>query len=75
MRDSDTFRAILEEGEAQGRAKHARQDILRLAEKRFGPADKAALDQLHHTTDLERMERIQDRILEAKDWQDLLDTP
>jgi hypothetical protein len=75
MRDSDTYMAILEEGEEKGREKQAREDILRLAQKLLGPANEPMLGRLQSTTDLERLKRIHDRILEAKDWQDLLDTP
>jgi hypothetical protein len=31
--------------------------------------------QLEGITDLERIKRILDRLLDAADWQDLLDTP
>ena len=71
MRDSASYQALVEEGQVM----QARADIRRIAEKRFGRADKAMLDQLACTTDLDHLDRIYDRILEAKDWQDLLGTP
>ncbi|HJT79410.1 MAG TPA: DUF4351 domain-containing protein [Gemmataceae bacterium] len=71
MRDSDTYLAILDEG----REDQAKKDILQLAQKRFGPADEATLARLNGITDLERLERLHDRLLDATGWQDLLDTP
>jgi chorismate mutase len=71
MRDSDTYLAILDEG----REEQVKKDILRLAQKRFGPADEPSKARLNGITDLERMERLLDRLLDATGWQDLLDTP
>ena len=71
MRDSDTYLAILDEG----REEQVKEDILRLAQKRFGPADETVAARLNGITDLERLRRLLDRLLEATGWQDLLDTP
>jgi hypothetical protein len=71
MRDSDTYLAILDEG----REEEAKASILRLGKKRFGPSEQQMLVQLNGITDLERLHRILDRLLDATDWQDLLDTP
>ncbi len=71
MRDSDTYLAILDEG----REEQIKKDILRLAQKRFGPPDESLTARLNGITDLERLERLLDRLLEATGWQDLLDTP
>jgi hypothetical protein len=70
MRDSDTYMAILDEGaEAQ-----VRDDILLVAEDRFGPADEATRARLQGTTDLARLRRIMRRVMKAANWQDLLET-
>jgi hypothetical protein len=72
MRDSDTYMMILEEGEET----HAKKTILRLGQRRFGAAaDTAVATQLEAITDLARLDRIVDRLLDATSWQDLLDTP
>ncbi|HZT79981.1 MAG TPA: hypothetical protein VFA26_07165 [Gemmataceae bacterium] len=71
LRDSDTYLAILEEG----CERQVKKDIARLGQKRFGPAEAAALARLQAMTDLSRLERILDRVMEASGWQDLLDTP
>ncbi|HJT76020.1 MAG TPA: hypothetical protein VJ739_02365 [Gemmataceae bacterium] len=71
MKDSDTYLAILDEG----REEQIKKDILRLGRKRFGPADEPTTARLNGITDLERLERLLDRLLDATSWQDLLDTP
>jgi hypothetical protein len=71
MRDSDTYRAILDEG----KAKQAKKDILFLGTERFGAPDEAAAAKLAGIDDLERLDRIFRRGLKASNWQDLLDTP
>jgi hypothetical protein len=71
MRDSDTYLAILEEGEEI----RAKKDILRLGQQRFGPPDEAIAARLSGITELDRLDRLVDRLLTAADWQDLLDTP
>ncbi len=62
-------------GEARGRVEEARSLVLRFGAKRFGPVPAVVELALHAISDLERLERISDRILEATDWNDLLATP
>jgi hypothetical protein len=71
MRDSDTYLAILEEGEET----HAKKFIRRWGQKRFGPPDAAVTACLDAITDLARLERIEDQVHNAANWQELLDTP
>ncbi len=71
MRESDTFLAILDEG----RAIQARRLIRRLAQRTLGEPDEPAATCLEGITDIDRLERIHDRAMEAGSWQDLLDTP
>ncbi len=71
MRDSDTYMMILEEG----REEEAKKVILCLGQKRFGAADAAATTRLESITDLARLDRIVERLLDAANWQELLDTP
>jgi hypothetical protein len=71
MRDSDTYLAILEEGEEI----RAKKVILQLGRQRFGPPDEAITARLSGITDLDRLDRLIDRLLTAAGWQDLLDTP
>jgi hypothetical protein len=71
MRESDTFLAILDEG----RETQTRKLIRRLAQRTLGEPDEATVTRLEGITDVERLERIHDRAMEASSWQDLLDTP
>jgi hypothetical protein len=73
MKDSDTYLAIMEEGEEQ----HAKAMILRQGQKRFGPADEATTARLSGITDLDRLDALIDRLFDATatSWQELLDTP
>jgi hypothetical protein len=71
MRDSDTYLAILDEGHEE----HAKAVILRLGQKKRGPADDSIKARLSAFTDLARLDRIEDRLLDTASWQDLLDTP
>jgi hypothetical protein len=71
MRDSSTYMAILEEG----RIDQAREMIQQLGAKRFGKLKRNDLKSLRAITDLDRLGRIVDRLLDAADWADLLSTP
>ena len=71
MNESDTYLAIIDEG----REKQVKKDILRLGKRRFGPADQTNESAIQAITDLDRLERLLDRILDASNWQDLLNTP
>jgi hypothetical protein len=57
------------------RALWVQQIICRLATKRFGPPDELTDLDLIAITDLDQLERVVDRLLDASSWQDLLDTP
>ncbi|HEY8505824.1 MAG TPA: hypothetical protein VIL46_14660 [Gemmataceae bacterium] len=77
MHESETYQAIVEEGEAKGRIAEAREMVLRQGQKRFGEPDEAVRSALLAVTDRGRLERMNDRLWDgaAKDWSDLLSTP
>jgi len=70
MKESDTYQAIVEEGEV----KRAKLMLLRLGRTRFGVPSAAQESALHAITDLERLERLTDRLLQVDSWQELLAT-
>jgi predicted transposase YdaD len=74
MRDSTTYQGILEEGRVEGRAEGSLRVLLRLGRKRFGEPDAATLTQLQAITDLDRLDRMAERMMEAASWQELLQT-
>ena len=71
MRESETFMAIIDEG----REIQSRRSIRRMARRTLGDPGDATITCLEGITDIDRLERIFDRVLEASSWQDLLDTP
>lgn len=79
MRESSTYQAILAEGRAQGeragRATEAREILLRLGRQRFGPPDRSTWAAVERLADLDRLERVTERLLEAGSWAELLATP
>lgn len=68
MRESDTYMAIIEEGEVSGMVRV----LMRQGKKRFGPPDATVEARLRAITDPDRLESLCERVLEARDWQDLL---
>jgi len=71
MRESSGYQIILDEGRADG----AHKIIRRLASKRLGSPDETVESTLRAIDDLERLDRIIDRLNDVADWQDLLATP
>ena len=79
MKESVTYQAILEEGEARGEARGllaGEKKLLRLqGEQRFGPPDEATAAALEALTDLARVEELGVWLLQAGSWQELLGRP
>jgi hypothetical protein len=71
MHESDTFLAILEEGEE----KATRANILIVGEELFGMPDESIKERLSNVTDLARLKRMIRRAAKAESWQEILDTP
>jgi hypothetical protein len=68
MRESDTYQAILDEGEARG----LQNTLLRLGRKRFGEPDEAVRQAVRAISDLERLGRLTEDLLDVSTWQELL---
>jgi predicted transposase YdaD len=81
MRESSTYRAIVEEGRREGiiegRMDAARRILLRQGTKRFGEPDAAAVAAMEAIKDIGRLEAMVDRIIDGEihAWDDLLRTP
>jgi predicted transposase YdaD len=85
MRESVTYQDILEEGRIEGvaigeqrgvergRAEGERQMLLRLAARRFGAPPDAIRAQVEAISDLDQLEQLADRLLNAASWDDLLE--
>ena len=49
--------------------------LLRQGRKKLGEPDEATLRALRDISDLDRLERLSDRLLEASTWQEVLQVP
>ena len=76
LRESSTYRAILDEGRAeglsQGRVIEARRVVLELGTEKLGPPTATVIRALEDLDDLDALERLIRRILTASTWQELL---
>ena len=74
VQDSTTHQKILRDGESKGRTIEARRILLRQGTKRFGTPSVTALAALEGIGDVDRLEDLGDRILDADlvDWDGLL---
>ena len=75
MHESDTYLAILEEGQEKGLEKATRNAILVVGEERLGSPEESLITQLDLVTDLDRLKRMVRRAAKAGRWQEILDTP
>jgi len=81
MQESTTYQAILREGRKEGliegRLSEAQRMLLLQGEVRFGAPDEPTRNAIEAIRDLEHLERMSKRILDASivDWDGLLDTP
>jgi hypothetical protein len=72
MKESVTYQAILEEGEAIGKAEEARKMLLLQGRDRFGEPSAKIVALLDAVTDLGRLEALVIRLLHVKTWEELL---
>jgi hypothetical protein len=75
MHESDTFQAILDEGEERGCLKGAKKVIMMQGRIRFGEPDDAVQAYLAAINDLGRLEALAARLIQVSCWQELLATP
>ena len=76
LRDSSYYQVLQkrgrEEAEKLGEIKGARKLLIRQGRIRFGRLDKATRAAIEAIDDLERLERLSERLLTATNWSDLL---
>jgi predicted transposase YdaD len=60
------------EGRAEGRLDGAREDLLRLGRKKFGPPGDAVLAEIKAIDDPDRLAALLERILDVSTWDELL---
>jgi hypothetical protein len=71
MQESNTYLAILEEGEA----KATREAIPAVGEEQLGRPDESIQHQLSSVTDLVRLKHMVRRAVKAASWKEIFDTP
>jgi predicted transposase YdaD len=72
MKESVTYQAIIEEGKAEGKAEEARKILLLQGRSRFGEPSSKAVAALDALTDVQKLEELTVRLLQAASWADLL---
>jgi hypothetical protein len=63
------------EGRAAGLVEALQSTLLRLGRQRFGEPSETFTATLTALTDVDRLEKLTERLLQAASWQELLDTP
>jgi hypothetical protein len=78
MEESVTYQAIihkgLQQGLQQGKLHEIKQTVLRQGRKRFGEPPASTVTALEAISDLERLERMSEHLLDVATWDDLLAT-
>ena len=74
MRESSGYQIILDEGREEGALREARKILLRQGSRKFGAPGPDVDTALQAISDLARLERMSDRLLDVTNWQDLLAT-
>ena len=72
MKESVTYQAIIEEGEAKGEAKEARKMIFLQGRSKFGKPSAEAEAALNALSDVSQLEALGVRLLRASSWEELL---
>ncbi len=67
MMESSTYRATIAEG--------MKKALLALGRKRFGPPDERTSNTLERIRNLNRLERMSERLLDVANWAGLLAEP
>ena len=72
MKESVTYQAILHEGKTLGEIEEAKRILVLQGRNRFGEPSAEALAALDAVTDVKKLEALSARLLEVKNWKDLL---
>ena len=59
----------------EGRAEALQKTVLRLGGRRFGEPGKEIAVDVAAITDVDRLERLTEQLLQASNWEELLETP
>ena len=70
MQESDTYLAILDEGQE----KYARKAILLVGQEKWGSPPEDVKSKLENIRDLDRLDRMLRRAVRADTWDEILET-
>jgi len=72
MAEPSAYEYFVAQGRELGRLEEARDTILRIGERSFGPPDRATRARIEGLTDLNCLRKVIDRLLSPTGWNDLL---
>ena len=76
MKESSTYQFILKEGQAKGRVEgkveEAKRMLLLIGRRRFGPPTVEVHTAIEAVEDVDQLEALTERLLDAADWNELL---
>jgi hypothetical protein len=72
MKESVTYQAIIQEGQAVGEIKEARKLLLLLGRSHLGEPSSEVLAAVDAISDLQKLEALTLRVHQAASWQELL---
>jgi predicted transposase YdaD len=72
MKESVTYQAIVEEGEAKGALAEAKKLLLLIGASHLGPPDARTKAAVRRINDLSRLEEMSRRLLAVRSWRELL---
>ena len=75
MRESSGYQLILDEGREEGHVQEARKLVLRQGRRKFGAPGPDVEATIEAIGDLNRLERMSDRLFDVTTWPDLLASP
>ena len=75
IEESSIYQDIFAKGRAEGEVEGTREDVLRLGRRKLGPPGEAVEVRIAALSDLDRLHRLLDRILDASTWDELLASP
>ena len=72
MAEPSAYEYFVAEGRELGHLEEARDTILRIGQRSFGPPDQRTRARIEDMTDLKRLRQVIDRLLSPTGWSDLL---
>jgi predicted transposase YdaD len=75
LEESSVYQEALRKGEMRGRTKGARESLIFLGSRKFGPPDEPTQAKIAALSDIDRLHDLSARILDVASWDELLADP